>query len=505
MQYFAEFIIFLLLLFGAVFSDHNRILRLKKMEYLNEKNFIDRIAVDVLEEPLFEKKLSLAFSAVGKYVKFCDEAFVVRKDNGFTFLYKDRFTEEDEKLVKEVILKSNNPWSSAHNNGFLLENFEAYDLHGYIIVKPCDKLTREQIEFLTRYVKSLRPIFSNARLVTALKKSRDISEKLVGRYKLLHYFIMDLQKSSTVEEAYWKLVNASLTFFGVNSATVFDVSGERKKWHFVAIKNAENNRLKKVEDVIKSSKYNGTIVEVKERKKVVYVPDVSKHEKWIPTKSSPMSWIGIPIIKGDKVIAVFSIDGKESNQFTDEDLIFARALSDMVSNIVERLSYMEKLSMYSITDSLTGLYNKRELDSRIEEEVHRAMRYGRDLSIAIFDLDRFKQWNDLYGHVEGDELLKAVGKLIKSSIRNSDIPFRFGGDEFVIIFPETDTSKASIIMKKLYNEVLKISAQKRVKVGFSAGIDEYRTGEGPEEFLQRADYALYQAKEDEEEKIKIAA
>ncbi len=505
MQYSIEIAIFLLLLFGGILSDRGRVRRLGRMEGLKESHFIDSIAMKILEEPSFKKKLEIAISSIGKQIEICESAFIVNEGKYFNFYYKSNISEDDEDFIKKNILSAEDKLDSAHNNGFLFSEVLIHDLKGYIILKPCHHINSTQMEFVRLYKRMLLPIFSNARLIIALNKSKSNAEFLVGRYKILHHFIADLHKCSTVEEAYWKLLGVSRMFFGINSATVVDVSGERSKWRFVAIKNTPNDRLKKVENEIKNSNYYGTIAGVKEKKKIIYVKDTREDTEWIPAQGSPLSWVGIPITVYNEVVAVLNIDGEKPNQFTEEDVIFAQALSDVTSSIVEKLKYMERLNMNAITDSLTGLYNKREFEKRLKEEVNRATRYKRKFSIAIFDLDRFKQWNDTYGHVEGDHLLASVGTLVLSSVRTSDIAFRFGGDEFVIMFPETGTEEAVNVVRSLSAKLTKLNIRERGNVSFSAGIAEYKFGENAEDFIQRADKALYEAKESKKDNIKVTA
>ncbi len=503
-QYATEIVMFVFVIIGGFLSDRDRKKRIEKMKILKEIHFLDEIGTKIMSEPSFDKKIDIAVSFANKHAKISKSALLLRNGNKFNFYHNYGFSEEDKRFIEKEILSSNHKKETANNNGFLFDTMDMYDLTGYVIMKPTEEITKDNIETLKRYKRILLPFFKNARLVIALGNNKKTVERLLGRYKLLHYLTIYLQKSSTIEEEYWKLVNIASMFFEADSATVIDVSKLQKDWHFVAIKNTPNNILKAVEEQIKHSDYSGTITEIKNTKKILYIPDTKKYSQWIPAKNSSLSWMGIPIMADDVVVGILSVDGNKVNKFIKENIVFAQALSDVLNSITGRIMYMEKLNSYSVTDSLTGLYNKRELIGRIKEEINRAIRYDRKLSIAIFDLDKFKEWNDTYGHLEGDRLLAEIGKIIKLSVRSSDIPFRFGGDEFIVIFPETIANEAFNITKTFSERLSQIELQKNIKVTFSAGVAEYKIGESAEEFIDRADKALYKSKKDSKEKIKIA-
>ncbi len=502
--YSLEFLLYFWVVAGGIISDAGRIRRLKSLEDIRNVSFIEDTAIKLFNEPSFENKIKIALTAIKNKIGICKSTVVLEHDNEFNFYYTDNISEEDKKYILDNILSNFEKQKFAHMHGFLLEELIIYDLHGYVILKPCKDIRSDQVEFLKQYSKILLPIFSNARLIIALNGSKNNYELLIGRYKMLHSFITNLQKSTTMEDFYWRLVGVSSMFFNTDAVTVIDVSSRRSDWHFVAIKNTPNKNLTKVEEEIKNPSYDGTVVKVKDTKKVIYIPDTRESVEWIPVENGPLSWIGIPIIANDEVIAVLCIDGNKANQFTNEDIVFAQAFSDVVSAIAERLQYMEELNVNATTDSLTGLYNKREFLKRMREEVDRAWRYGRNLSLVIFDLDRFKQWNDTYGHLAGDELLKDIGAIIHSSIRNSDIAFRFGGDEFVILFPETNAKEALEIVRKLSDKISRFKFGSGEGISISAGIAEYEYGDTPDSLLERADEMLYKAKNDKKEKIKIA-
>ena len=156
----------------------------------------------------------------------------------------------------------------------------------------------------------------------------------------------------------------------------------------------------------------------------------------------------------------------------------------------------EKLKQLSITDELTGLYNRRYFFDSLKLELSRSQRYGPRLSIAILDIDGFKAYNDTYGHLQGDELLKSFANIIKVETRKSDIACRYGGDEFTIILPGADASQAGEVIARISLKLENLSGAQKITtkapLGLSAGIAQYPQDTADEERLvSLADAALY--------------
>ncbi len=167
----------------------------------------------------------------------------------------------------------------------------------------------------------------------------------------------------------------------------------------------------------------------------------------------------------------------------------------------------EAFRLMSITDSLTGLYNRRHFNRLAEEEVHRVLRFGRRLAAMMLDIDFFKRVNDTFGHPAGDIVLKQIAQATKEVIRTTDIPARYGGEEFVILLPETTGEAAAVIAERLRRLIEDTPIQTEngpITITASFGISDYSTGVvGTEsksneqmlaEFIAAADKALYASK-----------
>ncbi len=165
----------------------------------------------------------------------------------------------------------------------------------------------------------------------------------------------------------------------------------------------------------------------------------------------------------------------------------------------ERIRMMEKLQKLAITDGLTKLHNSRSFYSQLEVEVDRYNRYKHPLSLLLLDIDHFKQYNDNYGHLEGDKVLVKISQMIKSCLRKLDTAYRYGGEEFTVILPETSCDEALLVAERIRSVIQTESFEpvpdKDVSVTISIGVTQYMPEEQLSTFIQRADKAMYQSKQ----------
>ena len=167
--------------------------------------------------------------------------------------------------------------------------------------------------------------------------------------------------------------------------------------------------------------------------------------------------------------------------------------------IAQRKEMEHKLLELTITDDLTKLFNSRHFFQQIQSEIDRASRYKHPLSLLLIDVDNFKYYNDTYGHLEGDKMLSRFGEVIQGCMRKNDSAYRYGGDEFTVILPETRGREAIKVAERIREEIsaLKDSCpgvDGHEGVAVSIGIAEYRQGEKWEALTKRADEAMYRAK-----------
>ncbi len=192
------------------------------------------------------------------------------------------------------------------------------------------------------------------------------------------------------------------------------------------------------------------------------------------------------------ILILFNKEGGFTQE--DEDSIFSFSFQAF-----QTISLQYELARLATTDGLTGLYNHRMFQERLDEELIRAKRYKRKLFIMMIDIDHFKRFNDTYGHQTGDEVLKTVARLIKGNLRNIDFPARYGGEEFIIILPETECNDALMVGERLRklveNYSFFVNENEKARITISVGISCY-PGDSMDktELIKMADEALYYAK-----------
>ena len=164
----------------------------------------------------------------------------------------------------------------------------------------------------------------------------------------------------------------------------------------------------------------------------------------------------------------------------------------------DRARILDKLEKLAITDGLTKLYNLRHFYNQLEVEIGRCDRYGHSLALLLLDIDNFKLYNDSYGHLEGDKVMIRLGQIIKSCLRTMDSGYRYGGEEFTVILPETKGKEAKNVANRIKTAVelerFFLEPDKISTITISIGLTEYFKKEQLSELIKRADQAMYNSK-----------
>jgi diguanylate cyclase (GGDEF)-like protein/putative nucleotidyltransferase with HDIG domain len=203
----------------------------------------------------------------------------------------------------------------------------------------------------------------------------------------------------------------------------------------------------------------------------------------------------IPLIAKGKVIGSFILGSQNPNAYSQRHIKLLVQTASQIAMPLENTQLYAKAEKKARVDELTGLLNRRSLDEMIDSEISRHSRYGGEFSLAILDLDSFKAYNDTYGHLAGDKLLQEIGFTIKAAIRTSDYAFRYGGDEFAILLPQTSIDAAFQVAERVRRNIADTMKDDKVPVTASIGIASWpNDGITHTDIIASADVTLYRSK-----------
>ncbi len=214
----------------------------------------------------------------------------------------------------------------------------------------------------------------------------------------------------------------------------------------------------------------------------------------------------LPLVNKGVVIGVLLVGSKKAAAYSPEQTILLEHLASQIAAPIENSRLFTKSEEIARIDGITELFNRRHFDERMREEIDRHSRYGDILSILLIDLDNFKKYNDTFGHLAGDRLLVQAAGIIKSSIRSSDQAFRYGGDEFAVILPNSSTMDSFSVAERMRERIAEAMAARQLDISVSIGVASW-PGDGStlDELCYAADMALYYAKRTGQNRTSIAS
>src|SRR5213075_3263197 len=195
------------------------------------------------------------------------------------------------------------------------------------------------------------------------------------------------------------------------------------------------------------------------------------------------------------MLGVLNVESRRDNAFAPQEVLILRTLADLLATALHNAFVFQKMQQQSITDGLTGIKTRRFFNEALQSEWKRASRSGRPFSVVMVDLDQFKNVNDTMGHLEGDLVLARVGRLLEQKCRQSNVVARYGGDEFIILMPETGIEQAQILAERLRLWISTDPMLSQLQITGSFGVGSFPLhGARVEEILSIADKGMYVSK-----------
>jgi len=329
--------------------------------------------------------------------------------------------------------------------------------------------------------------------VTRLLWDRFREKKVLAEFERLS---QKADPSLGLEELYILIMSSCIKGTKANAGSLFILDEERKE---LSLKSAWGLD-EEIIGIVKG-KANENLGLWKKRRKPH--PLIERMERG----ALPRNFQGVPEVetgmcmpligRGEKLIGLMTLHNKSKDRhFLEEEKALFSIFGSYSAQAIENAMIYKSTEHLSITDGLTGLYNHRHFQEQLGVEVKRAQRYDLNLSLIMIDLDHFKEFNDSYGHLEGDSLLRKIAQILKSSLRETDFVARYGGEEFAVILPETNKEGASIAAERVRATIGEQTfGETGAKMTVSLGVASY-----PEDaclradLIKKADDALYRAK-----------
>lgn len=333
------------------------------------------------------------------------------------------------------------------------------------------------------------------------KQSLAALERKITSYSSLEEVTEKLNKCLTLEETAHTLCALACNIFGDHDRVCILYLFEAKSGELAIVSTNKGQE----HEVIKSKKgdiFDGWVIKklqplIIENTKKDFRFDLERIEK---EQLRPIrSLISAPLIVGGQVLGVLRLDSVRESAFCDDDLRLLSTVADLGAVALENALLYRKVEELAIKDGLTGLYLRRYLSERLNEEVQRGLRKGSVFSLLMIDIDKFKDYNDKFGHMAGDIVLKTIAKILTLDFdQPGNILSRYGGEEFLVVLADCSKDKAQKMaeaVRKVIKEKEIILRKKRTQVTASIGVASFpQDAKVTEDLIRFADAALYQAK-----------
>ena len=343
-----------------------------------------------------------------------------------------------------------------------------------------------------------KAIFDSQNNVKLLKEKFTTEETAGGQVSSFKEHLEN--KVARISELYYsvKRVGSCFTFDCLLNALqdIIAASFKFKSCRLITLYNAEGaTKIDKIYKITKEKAeqaeragYEDGLLKAILRKKQLLAIDIRKDKEDSEEFIFPedlTTFMATPIIAGDKTNAILAAEDIDIDH-ADHYAI----LSNQFSMALERIKLYELVQELAITDGLTGVFVRRHLLERLNEEIARADHFKTRVSALMIDVDNFKEYNDKYGHLKGDILLKNIGSILKSNVRDIDILGRYGGEEFCVVLPDTDSDGAKFVAERLRCGI------EGIRATISIGVSTYpEAAKDSSHLIEKADNMLYKAKQ----------
>lgn len=338
-------------------------------------------------------------------------------------------------------------------------------------------------------------------ILNKYNKQKQISkalDKKMRRYSALKKITELLSSTLNLNELAEKIVENTIDLIGKSKVCLLYIVDEKElRLSLIVSKN------KKRDNPIKEK--NGDIVDqwIFRKRQPINISNIHRDFRFNPKDIGKLSRnfnsvLASPMISENRVSGILRLDSQNSNAYSPDDLRLLDIIADLSAVGIENAMLYNRIENLAIKDDLTGLFLRRYFEDCYVEEFNRAAHYNKQLSLLMLDIDHFKQYNDTYGHTAGDIVLKEVAKILKNNVKDENLLARFGGEEFIIILPNTEkeeaVDKANLIREEIQKHSI-ILRRKKTSITISIGVATFPEDSNiKSDLIHQADMNLYKAK-----------
>jgi len=340
----------------------------------------------------------------------------------------------------------------------------------------------------------------------ALESANSELESRLAEIFFTHEFFKALTNYSSVKDVASLIVDGANGILGAEISCVYLFKQEDWTLRLTAIQGRPEELLHgviSVSDTILGAAFNDGFTEQND------VPLGSDSTNWYKQPEEIRSQAAVPLRSGDSIIGVLLVASAIYREFDQAERDRLQVIANQSSLAMQNAVLHEELELLSVTDRLTELYNHGYMQQRLSEELERAGRFGRKLSLIMLDVDDFKMFNDRFGHPKGDRVLRSISAIIRQNLREIDVAARYGGEEFVIMLPETDTEGARAVAERICRNTAEFpfvgDGSAIVTQTISVGVATYPLhAESGLRLIDIADKAMYEAKRGGKNRVVVA-
>ncbi|PIU58097.1 MAG: hypothetical protein COS89_02160 [Deltaproteobacteria bacterium CG07_land_8_20_14_0_80_38_7] len=336
-----------------------------------------------------------------------------------------------------------------------------------------------------------------------IEKTNRALEQLVKDLSLLYEIGHEVSSVVDLDSLYEKITETLKKYLKISEFAILVFDDNKETLHVKAASGFPDN-----EKILRTTFQKGEGISgmVAETGKKIYVKDSGKENRCLHYKGEHRldgtSLLSAPLIYKGEVLGAINFGRQGVGSFSYSDIKMLSLVAGHIALSIANAKLYTKTRELSVKDELTKVYNRRHFQQMLQMEWKRSVRFSRNLSIVMIDVDHFKNYNDKFGHLQGDHVLSQIGEILKNNLREVDTVARFGGEEFVILLPDTDKRGAIAVAEKIrgFVEAHKFTNenwQQTKEITISAGIASYPEDvDEIDEMIDHADIALYKAKEE---------